>query len=176
MPLINVKVIEGVFTPEQKTQIAERLTDAIVSIEGESIRGVTWVVLEEAHSGDWGIGGKPLSTETSRRWPPGRPLRADRPLRCWSARAADCQRLSPTASRWGVPQVRSSMSSSSASPTTGAHPWSRTCWGQSRRGRQRRGQVGARGMGEISQPAGAEGEELLPADQREGPYSESSGS
>jgi phenylpyruvate tautomerase PptA (4-oxalocrotonate tautomerase family) len=31
MPLINVKLIEGVFTPEQKTQIAEQLTDAMVS-------------------------------------------------------------------------------------------------------------------------------------------------
>ena len=59
MPLINVKLIEDVFTPEQKGQIVERLTDAMVSIEGENMRGVTWVVVEEVHSGDWGIGGKP---------------------------------------------------------------------------------------------------------------------
>lgn len=63
MPLINVKLIEDVFTPEQKGQIVERLTDAMVSIEGENMRGVTWVVVEEVHSGDWGIGGKPLHTE-----------------------------------------------------------------------------------------------------------------
>jgi 4-oxalocrotonate tautomerase len=63
MPLINVKLIEDVFTPEQKGQIVERLTDAMVSIEGENMRGVTWVIVEEVHSGDWGIGGKPLSTE-----------------------------------------------------------------------------------------------------------------
>jgi 4-oxalocrotonate tautomerase len=62
MPLINVKLIEDVFTPEQKQQIIERLTDAMVSIEGENMRGVTWVVVEEVTSGDWGIGGKPLST------------------------------------------------------------------------------------------------------------------
>ena len=62
MPLINVKVIEDVFTTEQKGQIVERLTDAMVSIEGESLRGVTWVVVEEVQSGDWGIGGKPIST------------------------------------------------------------------------------------------------------------------
>lgn len=62
MPFINVKVIEDVFTPEQKGQMVERLTDAMVSIEGENMRGVTWVVVEEVHSGDWGIGGKPLST------------------------------------------------------------------------------------------------------------------
>ena len=63
MPLINVKVIEDVFTPEQKEQIIERLTDAMVSIEGENMRGVTWVVVEDVQSGDWGIGGKPLSTD-----------------------------------------------------------------------------------------------------------------
>ena len=60
MPLINVKLIEDVFTPEQKGQIVERLTDAMVSIEGENMRGVTWVVVEEVRSGDWGIGGKLL--------------------------------------------------------------------------------------------------------------------
>jgi 4-oxalocrotonate tautomerase len=62
VPLINVKLIEDVFTAEQKGQIVERLTDAMVSIEGENMRGVTWVVVEEVKSGDWGIGGKPLST------------------------------------------------------------------------------------------------------------------
>jgi len=60
MPLINVK---DVFTPDQKREIIERLTDAMVSVEGENMRPVTWVVVEEVASGDWGIGGKPLSTE-----------------------------------------------------------------------------------------------------------------
>lgn len=63
MPLINVKLIDDVFTPEQKGQIIERLTDAMVEIEGENMRAVTWVVVEEVRSGDWGIGGKPLTTE-----------------------------------------------------------------------------------------------------------------
>ena len=63
MPLINVKLIQDVFTPDQKREIIERLTDAMVSIEGENMRSVTWVVVEEVASGDWGIGGNPLSTE-----------------------------------------------------------------------------------------------------------------
>ena len=63
MPLINVKLSEDVFTPEQKGQIVVRLTDAMVSVEGENMRGVTWVVVEEVHSGDWGIGGTPLRTD-----------------------------------------------------------------------------------------------------------------
>ncbi|MBV9805285.1 MAG: 4-oxalocrotonate tautomerase family protein [Solirubrobacterales bacterium] len=63
MPLINVKLIEGVFSPEQKTEIVERLTDAMVTIEGENMRQVTWCVIDEVRSGDWGIGGQCLTTE-----------------------------------------------------------------------------------------------------------------
>ncbi|MPZ69780.1 MAG: 4-oxalocrotonate tautomerase [Actinobacteria bacterium] len=62
MPFVNVKVIEGVFSPQQKGEIVESLTEAMVSIEGENMRGVTWVVVEEVQSGDWGIGGKALTT------------------------------------------------------------------------------------------------------------------
>lgn len=62
MPLINVKVIEGVFSSAQKREIVERLTEAMVSIEGENMRPVTWCVVEEVRSGDWGIGGKALGT------------------------------------------------------------------------------------------------------------------
>ena len=62
MPLINVKVIENVFTAAQKRDIVERLTDAMVTVEGENMRPVTWVVIDEVNSGDWGIGGKALTT------------------------------------------------------------------------------------------------------------------
>jgi 4-oxalocrotonate tautomerase len=63
MPLINVKVIEGVFSSSQRREIVQKLTEAMVSIEGENMRGVTWCVLEEVHSGDWAIGGNALSTQ-----------------------------------------------------------------------------------------------------------------
>ena len=63
MPFVNVKVIEGVFDADQKQEIVERLTDAMVAIEGENMRAVTWVVVEEVKSGDWAIGGKAISTE-----------------------------------------------------------------------------------------------------------------
>lgn len=62
MPLINVKLIEGVFSTEQKQEMIRKLTDTMVSIEGENMRGVTWCVIEEVKSGDWGIGGNPLTT------------------------------------------------------------------------------------------------------------------
>jgi 4-oxalocrotonate tautomerase len=63
MPLINVKLIEGVFSNAQKREIVAKLTDAMVSVEGENMRPVTWVVIEDVRSGDWAIGGKPLTTE-----------------------------------------------------------------------------------------------------------------
>jgi 4-oxalocrotonate tautomerase len=62
MPLIQVKLIEGVFSDAQKQQMIHKLTDAMVSIEGDRLREVTWVVLEEVKSGSWGIGGKALTT------------------------------------------------------------------------------------------------------------------
>jgi 4-oxalocrotonate tautomerase len=68
MPLIQVKVIEGVFTEAQKREIVHKLTDAMVSIEGENMRPVTVVIVEEVKSGDWGIGGKSLTTAEVTWW------------------------------------------------------------------------------------------------------------
>ena len=47
----------------QKQEVITKVTDAMVDIEGENLRPVTWVVLEEVKSGDWGIGGKGYTTE-----------------------------------------------------------------------------------------------------------------
>lgn len=66
MPLIQVKLMEEVLTASQKKEIITKLTDAMVSIEGEGARPVTWVVIEEARSGEWGIGGTPLTSEAAR--------------------------------------------------------------------------------------------------------------
>ncbi|MCM0622059.1 tautomerase family protein [Nocardioides bruguierae] len=62
MPLIQVKVIENVFSDDQKQAMIRQLTDALVAIEGENMRPVTWCVVEEVRSGSWGIAGNPLST------------------------------------------------------------------------------------------------------------------
>jgi len=63
MPLIQVKLIEEVFTPAQKRDIISRLTEAMVAIEGEHMRPVTWVLIEEVRSSEWGIGGKVMTTD-----------------------------------------------------------------------------------------------------------------
>ncbi len=67
MPLVTVKLIEGVFSEPQKHEIVRKITDALVSIEGESMRSVTWVLLEEIKSGDWGMGGKAITTADVKR-------------------------------------------------------------------------------------------------------------
>jgi 4-oxalocrotonate tautomerase len=66
MPLIQVKLIENVFTPDQKRDLIHKLTDAIVAVEGENMRPVTWVLIEDVQSGDWGIGGRAMTTEAVR--------------------------------------------------------------------------------------------------------------
>lgn len=60
MPLIIVRVMEDVFSAEEKREVIDKLTDALVSIEGESMRAMTWVLIEEIRDGHWGIGGQGL--------------------------------------------------------------------------------------------------------------------
>jgi 4-oxalocrotonate tautomerase len=66
MPLIEVKMIEEVFTPAQKKELIAKLTDAVVALEGEALRPYTVVLLEDVRSGSWGVGGKGLTTEDVR--------------------------------------------------------------------------------------------------------------
>lgn len=61
MPLVDVQVIKGVFSADQKAEIIQRVTDAMVSVEGEAMRGVTWVRVQEVNEGDWAIGGQALT-------------------------------------------------------------------------------------------------------------------
>lgn len=63
MPMVDIQLIEGVFTAEQKKDMIQRITQTMVDIEGEAMRGVTWVRVQEFASGEWAIGGKPLSTD-----------------------------------------------------------------------------------------------------------------
>jgi 4-oxalocrotonate tautomerase len=61
MPLITVKVIEGVFTEKQKHDLAAKITDVIVAFEGsEAFREVVWVLIEELGRDSWHIGGQPF--------------------------------------------------------------------------------------------------------------------
>jgi len=61
MPLVDIQLIEGVFDKNQKQEMIRKVTDAMVSIEGEAMRGVTWVRVQEIAGGEWAIGGKGLT-------------------------------------------------------------------------------------------------------------------
>ena len=63
MPFIDIKVIEGVFTAEEQRELVERVSDAVISVEGEALRPVTHTVVTETPSGAWAIGGQAYSAE-----------------------------------------------------------------------------------------------------------------
>lgn len=57
MPLVQVKGVSGYLSKEQKAQIIKRVTEAVLSVEGEGLRPVTWVIIEDVPEGQWGVGG-----------------------------------------------------------------------------------------------------------------------
>ena len=58
MPFIDIKVIEGVFTPQEQRELVERVSEAVIAVEGEALRPVTHTVVTETPSGSWAIGGQ----------------------------------------------------------------------------------------------------------------------
>lgn len=66
MPLVQIKGISGYLSLQQKQEIISKVTDAIVSVEGEGLRPVTWVLIEDIASGEWGVGGQPITTDDIR--------------------------------------------------------------------------------------------------------------
>ncbi|MGJ0395313.1 MAG: tautomerase family protein [Methylocystis sp.] len=67
MPLVQITGIGGYLSLEQKKELIARVTDAILSVEGEGLRDVTWVTIEDVQPGAWGIGGKPVTADDLRR-------------------------------------------------------------------------------------------------------------
>ncbi|MDX2370213.1 MAG: 4-oxalocrotonate tautomerase family protein [Colwellia sp.] len=72
MPLVDINIIEGVFTSQQKQEMIKKVTDTMVSIEGENLRSVTWVKINEVKEGDWGIGGNCLTAQDVKNLASGR--------------------------------------------------------------------------------------------------------
>lgn len=56
MPLVTIDVIKDVFTAEQKRALVDRVTEAVVAVEGEAMRSVTWVRIQEYERDAWSIG------------------------------------------------------------------------------------------------------------------------
>lgn len=60
MPLVTIDVIKDVFTSDQKRELIDKVTEAMIAVEGEALRQVTWVRINEFEQGDWAIGGQRL--------------------------------------------------------------------------------------------------------------------
>ena len=60
MPLVTIDVIKDVFSAEQKEALIKGVTEAMIEVEGEAMRPVTWVRIMEVENRDWAIGGKLL--------------------------------------------------------------------------------------------------------------------
>ena len=67
MPLVQIKGVRNYLTLEQKQEIIRRVTDAVVAVEGEGLRPVTWVTIEDVPEGAWGVGGETVTADTLRR-------------------------------------------------------------------------------------------------------------
>jgi 4-oxalocrotonate tautomerase len=63
MPFIDIKVIEGVFTPEEKREMVERVSEAVIAVEGEALRPLTHAAITETPSGAWALGGEAKSAD-----------------------------------------------------------------------------------------------------------------
>ena len=66
MPLIEVKLIDEVYSDAEKIEIISKVTEVVVAVKGESVRPLTWVLIETVPSLQWGIGGKVLAVEHAR--------------------------------------------------------------------------------------------------------------
>jgi 4-oxalocrotonate tautomerase len=73
MPLIRATLVENAITPEQKLELISRITDAVTSVYGETMRPYTWVLIDEIKSGQFGIGGHGFTTEEVRAAMAGEP-------------------------------------------------------------------------------------------------------
>ncbi len=66
MPLAQLRGVSGYLTPQQKNELIEKVTDAIVSVQGEGLRPVTWVLIDDVPEDQWVIGGRPVTAEDIR--------------------------------------------------------------------------------------------------------------
>jgi 4-oxalocrotonate tautomerase len=63
MPLVDIHLIKGAWTLDQKQEMIRATTDALVKIWGEPLRELTWVRVLEVEDGQWGVAGEPLTLE-----------------------------------------------------------------------------------------------------------------
>jgi 4-oxalocrotonate tautomerase len=53
MPLIEARLLEGVFSADEREQLAEGLINAVVGVKGENFRTETEILIAEVPVGNW---------------------------------------------------------------------------------------------------------------------------
>lgn len=66
MPLVQIKGVGGYLSADQKLDMIRRVTDAVLAVEGEGLRQVTWVTIEDVAAGSWGVGGRAVTADDLR--------------------------------------------------------------------------------------------------------------
>ncbi len=66
MPLVQIKGVGGYLTLAQKQEMIRKVTEAVLSVEGEGLRQVTWVTIEDVPPGAWGVAGQPVTVDDLR--------------------------------------------------------------------------------------------------------------
>lgn len=79
MPIIDVKVMEGVLTTDQKQRIARGITDVFADVVGAPVRPATWVLIQDVASGQWTMGGDLVTTDGVKELLRGQPANAQPP-------------------------------------------------------------------------------------------------
>lgn len=66
MPLVQITGVGGYLSLEQKQDLISKVTEAVLSVEGEALRPVTWVTIQDVQPGAWGVGGQPVTDDDLR--------------------------------------------------------------------------------------------------------------
>lgn len=68
MPIVKITLVKDALSKEQKLTMLQRVTEAVVSVEGEALRpGVSVVIEESVADGEWSVGGNMLTIEAMAR-------------------------------------------------------------------------------------------------------------
>ena len=67
MPLVQIKGVGGYLSLAQEQDMIRKVTEAVLSVEGEGLRQVTWVTIEDVQPGAWGVGGQPVTDDDLRK-------------------------------------------------------------------------------------------------------------
>lgn len=61
MPLIDIQIMEGVFTEDEKARMIEAVTRGFGSVAGNAMAEATSTRIHEIKPGSWGYGGRVFS-------------------------------------------------------------------------------------------------------------------